>query len=118
MRTFILPGVVLALGAFLLPSAASAQSWGDVPSWERPAQPQAIPPRPYYQRPVQPYYPPPAYRYPSYTYRPRPSGSRYSSMCVTSRGECSTGRPVPVGSPCRCFIPGFGQKRGAVEAAY
>ncbi|MHB2168536.1 hypothetical protein [Alsobacter sp. R-9] len=74
--------------------------------------------RPYYRPPP----PPPPYYgggggyygYPpreSYYYRPRPA---LRSVCVTSRGSCSTGYPMPSGAPCRCFIPGFGEKRGAV----
>lgn len=35
------------------------------------------------------------------------------SVCITSRGTCPIGYQVPKGSPCRCDIPGFGQKRGA-----
>lgn len=37
------------------------------------------------------------------------------SVCVTSRGECSVGRYVPIGTGCKCQIPGFGQKRGHVQ---
>ena len=36
------------------------------------------------------------------------------SLCVTSRGSCST-RPAPHNAPCGCDIPGFGFKRGAVQ---
>lgn len=43
-------------------------------------------------------------------YRPR----RFGDMCVTSRGECPT-RPSPINAPCRCYIDGFGEKRGAVQ---
>ncbi|MFC0282816.1 hypothetical protein ACFFJB_04195 [Camelimonas abortus] len=34
-------------------------------------------------------------------------------VCVTSRGACPS-IPLPAGAPCRCDIPGFGWKRGAV----
>lgn len=39
----------------------------------------------------------------------------YGSMCVTSRGECPTGRMVPIMSGCYCHIPGFGRKAGNVR---
>lgn len=38
---------------------------------------------------------------------------QYSNICITSRGNCGT-RRLPYGTPCSCYIPGFGQKRGAV----
>lgn len=41
-----------------------------------------------------------------------PRGAR-GSMCITSRGVCPIGAAVPRNTPCRCFIPGFGPKRGA-----
>ncbi|MBM3082849.1 hypothetical protein IMF23_05280 [Chelatococcus daeguensis] len=46
--------------------------------------------------------------------RPRPRGERYGSVCVTSRGNCNAGFRAPRNTPCRCFIPGFGEKRGAI----
>jgi hypothetical protein len=46
-----------------------------------------------------------------YGYERRGAGS----VCVTSRGECSVGRYVPIGTGCKCQIPGFGQKRGHVQ---
>ncbi|ALA17929.1 hypothetical protein AL346_11540 [Chelatococcus sp. CO-6] len=46
--------------------------------------------------------------------RPRPRGERYGSVCVTSRGQCNAGFRAPRNTPCRCFIPGFGEKRGAI----
>lgn len=45
----------------------------------------------------------------NYGNRPPPRGS----MCVTSRGSCPTFR-APNNTPCRCDLPGFGVKRGAV----
>jgi hypothetical protein len=65
------------------------------------------PPPGYYNRPP----PPPAYGRPP----PPRYGSNMGMGCVTSRGTCSTDRPVPIGTGCRCMIPGFGRKRGAVE---
>ena len=43
---------------------------------------------------------------------PRGGGS---STCVTSRGVCPIGAVVPRLTPCRCDIPGFGEKRGASQ---
>ncbi|SIQ09639.1 hypothetical protein SAMN05880592_101896 [Bosea sp. TND4EK4] len=48
-----------------------------------------------------------------YRYGP-PRGPRGGGMCVTSRGSCPT-PPIPRGAPCRCDIPGFGEKRGIVQ---
>lgn len=60
---------------------------------------------------------PPGYGYerPRYGYD-RPHGSsrrRFGDTCVTSRGSCEV-NPVALGSRCRCFIEGFGPKRGNV----
>jgi hypothetical protein len=40
--------------------------------------------------------------------------TRVGSVCVTSRGSCGVGYETPVNTPCSCYIPGFGPKRGAV----
>ena len=60
--------------------------------------------------------PPPGYGYdrPRYDYdRPYGGGGRrFGDTCVTSRGSC--GASAPRGSRCRCFIEGFGPKRGNV----
>jgi hypothetical protein len=70
---------------------------------------------PYPQPPQRPYYGGPGYD-------PRYGGQEYYSprrrvvlgeICETSRGACQI-RPSPEGSRCRCNIPGFGPKRGAV----
>lgn len=53
--------------------------------------------------------PPPGYYGGRSEYR-----ARFGRVCLTSRGSCYIGRPVPLNSPCRCDIPGFGLKRGAV----
>lgn len=39
---------------------------------------------------------------------------RGSSICITARGNCRAGFSAPRNTPCRCFIPGFGEKRGAI----
>lgn len=92
----------------------------------------------YYYQPAPRYYPAPQYlpepvpgtggysprpRYYEEDYRPRRRPyAEYGyerrgggSVCVTSRGECSVGRYVPIGTGCKCNIPGFGQKRGHVQ---
>lgn len=43
----------------------------------------------------------------------RPGG--FGRACATSRGVCYVRRPQPLGSGCRCEIPGFGLKRGNIE---
>ena len=90
----------------------------------------------FFPGPPQPYYPPP----PVYSERPYyPDGDgdrrydrrydrdRYRRVerpyyqpraqvgytCSTSRGACDIGG-APVGTGCRCFIPGFGRKGGSV----
>lgn len=96
----------------------------------------------YYYQPAPRHYPAPQYLpqpgfggyspYPQYhedEYRPRRRPPEYGyqqpgygysrrvqlgTVCVTSRGECSTGQPVPIGSGCGCRIPNFGKKRGQV----
>lgn len=50
-------------------------------------------------------------------YRPRRRNSSrrdLGQVCVTSRGNCDLGALVPIGSGCRCQIPGFGRKAGQV----
>jgi hypothetical protein len=124
MRRSILLALTLTAGVVGLAGPAAAQfSRGDVPSWERDNPP---PPPPYY-RPPRPGYPPP----PQYGYRPPPpppyygrpgygygyaAPRNYSNICITGRGNCSSGRPLPAGAPCSCFIPGFGTKRGAIAS--
>lgn len=58
-------------------------------------------------------------------WRPRgvqeqPSAHEYPRVeigyaCVTSRGSCDLAPPRPAGTPCRCWTPGFGSKRGVVR---
>jgi hypothetical protein len=59
--------------------------------------------------------PPPPYGYdrPRYGYE-RPYRRRFGDVCLTSRGSCAAD-PAPRNSPCRCYIEGFGMKRGAIE---
>ena len=93
----------------------------------------------YYHQPTPRYYPAPHYQpqpWPPFhdygyeeVYRPVPRARHYShspglysgaqasagSVCVTSRGECSVGGYYPIGTGCKCNIPGFGRKRGHVQ---
>ena len=38
----------------------------------------------------------------------------FGRVCVTSRGSCRSA-PGPIGTRCRCHIPGFGKKHGSIE---
>lgn len=70
---------------------------------------------PQYGGPPPGYYrqgPPPGYYGGGYA---RPRRVEMGSVCVTSRGECRTRSYTPLGTGCRCMIPGFGPKRGTVE---
>lgn len=104
-----LSNIIRALlgGAALIASAGM--------SAEAQYYPQPYPPR-YYPAPQ--YHPQP-YPYPQQyeDYRPRRPIRRQDmgSVCVTSRGECTVGRYVPIGTGCKCQIPNFGQKRGHVQ---
>ena len=40
--------------------------------------------------------------------------ARIGGICVTSRGNCEAPGRAPINTPCRCYIPGFGEKRGAI----
>ncbi|TDR89862.1 hypothetical protein [Enterovirga rhinocerotis] len=84
MKRIVLAVALTAIAASAVP--ASAQYYGPPP-----------PGYGYYD----PYGPPRRYRAP-----------RMSDVCATSRGSCPIGGFVPYGSSCRCFIPGFGYKRG------
>jgi hypothetical protein len=77
-----------------------------------------------YRRPPPDYAPRPRYEDDGYAPRRRyrddgyvvtPRQRAYGSTCVTARGNCSIGRPVPLPAGCVCNIPGFGKKRGQVQ---
>ncbi len=99
---FALVGGVALLSSSM---SASAQYYYDDP-YGRPPPPRYRPgpPPDYYGRPPPDYYGGPRYR-------PR---QRISDLCVTSRGVCGT-RPAPSGTPCQCYIEGFGRKRGNIQ---
>jgi hypothetical protein len=63
------------------------------------------PPRRSYRRDYDDYGPPRARPY---------RRAQLGSVCVTARGNCDAGRVAPRNTPCSCFIPGFGPKRGAI----
>jgi hypothetical protein len=65
-----------------------------------------------------PDYPPPGGRY-RYReryerpyYQPR---ARVGYTCATRRGSCDLDDGRPIGTVCRCYISGFGPKRGYVQ---
>ena len=66
----------------------------------------ALPPA-YGPLPVAPYAPPPT----PYVASP----GQLSDACYTTRGTCYLQHAQPVGGRCRCFIPGFGQRKGFVQ---
>jgi hypothetical protein len=49
-----------------------------------------------------------------YSPRPRYRQVQLGSVCVTSRGSCESSA-APIQAKCRCYIPGFGPKRGNIE---
>lgn len=110
MRVMMNRSILLALAAVAtlaaVPAPASAQYYDP---YFRPAYPPP-PPGYGYGRPGYGYGYGYGYGRPGYGYGGRPG----SNVCITSRGTCSTGRPLPANAPCQCFIPGFGVKRGAV----
>jgi hypothetical protein len=102
--------LIVAALATLAAAPASAQYYGPYGGYgdEEEAYP---PPRRYREVPTPPYE----------TYRPYGYGERrygqqtpLGYVCVTSRGDCDASGALPLGTPCSCFIPGFGRKRGAV----
>ena len=102
IRTLAL--AVLAGAAMLSATGANAQYYDP---YYRPA------PRYDYDRPPPYGYDRPRYRDDGYGYD-RPYRRRFGDVCLTSRGSCAAD-PAPRNSPCRCFIEGFGMKRGAIE---
>lgn len=105
--------IAFALAAATLALASSQSSAQFLPPGGPPRPP--IGPGPGFpgQFPPPPpprFYPPPVYVEPQPYYREDVVGD----ICYTSRGECQLDYSLPVGSGCRCFIPGFGRKRGTV----
>ena len=107
-RTIVSLTIVAAMLAATVP--ASAQYYGGG-GYDGPPSPYGYgrrPPPPDedddFDRPRRRYGPGPGY-----------GDGRFSRTCITSRGACPTGRPLPHGAPCGCEIPGFGYKRGATN---
>ncbi|NIX78100.1 hypothetical protein [Microvirga terricola] len=88
--------IALAALALALTAPASAQYYGN---------PYPPPPAPEWGGP------PPGYRHE--WRRPAPR-QRVGNVCYTSRGSCEYPQYFPINTPCRCDIPGFGMKRGAI----
>lgn len=99
--------LVLALvgGASLLTAMPAAAQYYYDDGYDRP------PPRRQYRPAPQEWEygrrPPPGYGY-------YPQRQAFGRVCFTSRGACGS-RPAPVGSPCQCYIDGFGRKRGNIQ---
>jgi hypothetical protein len=119
--------LLAALAVSALAAPASAQYYDPSgPGWAYPAQSYREqqwredyrqPPRDYY-RPRRDYY---YERGPDYGYGPpreiwrRPARRvQVGNICVTSRGSCEYPQYYQLQTPCRCDIPGFGPKRGAI----
>jgi hypothetical protein len=90
--------LALGLGAGLSVASAADTEFQVAQYWGPPPPP---PPDWRYRRP------PPPREY----YGPPPRGGR---ACYTTRGTCGLEWRAPRGAPCRCFFPGFGEKRGNV----
>lgn len=102
LRNLILSAVVASA---LLPAAAANAQYYD--PYNRPPR-YDYDRRWDYDRP-----PPPRYGYDRGYDRPY-RARRFGDMCITSRGSCEA-PPSPRGSSCRCYIDGFGPKRGAID---
>ncbi|KAA2237471.1 hypothetical protein [Salinarimonas soli] len=128
MKSVLFAAFVATLGAAIVPAQAQAQAPSADPL-VRLAQfggyyegrPQRYIEGPVYRRgpsyqEEEAYDPRPRRRYyeqeEAYSPRPRRAG-RFGQACETSRGTCYV-NPQPIGSRCRCDIPGFGPKRGNV----
>ncbi|WP_112663747.1 hypothetical protein [Microvirga flavescens] len=100
---------LFALVALAGPSFAQYYDpyYGPGPGWNRPP-----PPPPGWRPPPPPqpgWGPPPGQRW-----RQQQQRRQMGNVCVTSRGSCEYPQYFPRNTPCRCDIPGFGTKRGAI----
>ena len=107
MRKILSLALLAVTAGLAAPTGAQAQYYGGG------YYPPPPPPPPGYYRPRPDYGPPPGY-YGGGGYGGGYGRVRFGTICVTSRGQCSVGRPLPLQTGCSCYIPGFGQKRGAV----
>ena len=106
----------LALQALAAP--ASAQYYGPyspAPQWYEPAPRYRYQPQPDYYQPRSDYYERRRYydEGPPRSVWRRPA-RQVGNICVTSRGSCEYPQYFQLQTPCRCDIPGFGPKRGAI----
>lgn len=89
-----------ALAVFALTAPAAAQYYGN---------PYPPPPASEWRGP------PPGYHHGRpHEWRRHEQRQRVGNLCYTSRGSCEYPRYFPINTPCRCDIPGFGTKRGAI----
>lgn len=108
MRKILSLALLAVTAGLSAPGGAQAQYYGGG------YYPPPPPPPPGYYRPRPDYGPPPGYYGGGGGYGGGYGRIRYGTICVTSRGQCSVGRPLPIQTGCSCYLPGFGQKRGAV----
>ena len=99
-----------ALALFTLAGAAPASAQFLPPVFPSPyGYPPSDEYEPRYRREYRREYRP---RYERPYYQPR---AEIGYTCATRRGTCEIGDGRPVGSICRCYIPGFGPKRGYTQ---
>ena len=119
MKRLLLAALALQAPAFLaLAAPASAQYYGPyspAPQWYEPAPRYRYQPQPDYYQPRSDYYE----RRRNYDEGPprsvwRRPARQVGNICVTSRGSCEYPQYFQLQTPCRCDIPGFGPKRGAI----
>lgn len=96
--------IALAAATLILPSGQSYAQLLPPPVAPGPPPPPPVEPGPLFVPPP----PLPVYRH---YYRRQVV---YGDICYTSRGDCDLNYSRRVGSLCRCYIPGFGPKRGRV----
>lgn len=100
--------IAAVLAGALVSIAATGSAEAQYYPPQRDGYYRSAPPPGYYQERRR--YAPPQERY----YAPRPRPMPMGMGCVTSRGTCQYG-PVQIGQGCKCYIPGFGMKRGHVQ---
>ena len=119
MKRLFLAALALQAPAFLaLAAPASAQYYGPyspAPQWYEPAPRYRYQPQPDYYQPRSDYYERRRYydEGPPRSVWRRPA-RQVGNICVTSRGSCEYPQYFQLQTPCRCDIPGFGPKRGAI----
>ena len=106
----------LALQALAAPASAQYYDpYSPAPRWYEPAP--RYQPKPDYYQPRSDYYE--RRRYydegpPRGVWRRPARQVAVGNICVTSRGSCEYPQYFQLQTPCRCQIPGFGPKRGAI----